>query len=109
MVHLQQNGWKVEDIVEVDRGELARLRAQSGIPAGSASCHTAFVGRFVIEGHVPSAVIERLVREDPPGVVGLVVPGMPPGSPGMEGMAPEPYTVFALGTDGALTAFAEVP
>ena len=109
MVHLQDSGFQIEDIVEVDRSALTRLRADAGIPRDAASCHTAFVDRFVIEGHVPGATIARLIEEDPPGVAGLVVPGMPAGSPGMESASPQPYTVFALHEDGSRTAFEEIP
>ena len=108
MVHLQDNGWEIDDIAEVDRAELRALRERSGVPRDSASCHTAFVGRFVIEGHVPASTIRRLVDEDPPGIVGLIVPGMPLGSPGMESPHPQPYTVMALHDDGTMTAYEEV-
>ena len=62
---------------------LQRLTAEAGIPAKLASCHTAKIGGYVIEGHVPATDIERLVAEKPEAI-GLTVPGMPQGSPGME-------------------------
>ena len=88
--------------------ELATLRERSGVPTEAASCHTAFVARFVIEGHVPAPTIRRLIEEDPEDVLGLVVPGMPAGSPGMESAHPEPYTVMAIAADGSLSPYEEI-
>lgn len=79
-------------------------RARLGIPASLASCHTARVGGYALEGHVPVAEIRRLLRERPPAV-GLAVPGMPIGSPGMDGPAykgrRDPYDVLLVATDGS--------
>ena len=71
-------------------------------------CHTALIGGYVIEGHVPMKEIERLLRERP-DAKGLSVPGMPMGSPGMEapGNIPEPYTVFLMKTDGSSEVYAK--
>jgi len=68
------------------------------VPAELASCHTAEVGGYVVEGHVPAAAIRRLLAERP-DATGLAVPGMPAGSPGMDfpGVDPEPYEVFLFG------------
>lgn len=93
----------------MDHAGLASVRSKAGVPRDAASCHTAFVGRFVVEGHVPASTLRRLVEEDPPDVVGLVVPGMPHGSPGMESSSPQAYTVLAIGTDGSLRPFEEIP
>jgi hypothetical protein len=70
-----------------------------------AACHTALVGGYVVEGHVPAADVRRLLRERP-DIAGLTVPGMPIGSPGMEGPRPEPYEVLAFGSRG-VSVFAE--
>ncbi|MGZ5339751.1 MAG: DUF411 domain-containing protein, partial [Thermoleophilaceae bacterium] len=72
-----------------------------GVPAALASCHTAEVGGYVIEGHVPAAEIERLLTERPQAA-GLAAPGMPVGSPGMEvpGMAPDSYDLVLFGPSG---------
>jgi len=90
----------------VDRRTHQAIRAQAGVPANAQSCHTAFVGDYVIEGHVPADVIKRLLHERPARVTGLVVPGMPPGSPGMEGLRSVRYVVNALHEDGSTTAYA---
>jgi hypothetical protein len=77
------------------------------VPRALQSCHTAVVERYVIEGHVPADVIDRLLRERP-SVVGLAVPGMPIGSPGMEapGQASERYQVLAFDQKGRTTVYA---
>ena len=74
------------------------------IPAQARSCHTALVGGYVIEGHVPVADIQRLLKEKP-AIAGLAVPGMPIGSPGMEGPNPRPYDVLAFDKAGKTTVF----
>ncbi len=80
---------------------------QLGVPNDLASCHTATVDRFVIEGHVPSADIKRLLSEKPVAR-GLAVAGMPIGSPGMEveGQPAEAYTVWLFEASGRRTPFA---
>ena len=80
---------------------LAPLKARLKIPSRLASCHTAEIGGYVIEGHVPAAAIRRLLLERP-RAIGLAVPGMPVGSPGMEvsGTADEPYEVMLFGSSG---------
>jgi hypothetical protein len=77
------------------------------VPAALQSCHTGVVDGYVIEGHVPADLIDRLLRDRPP-VVGLVVPGMPVGSPGMEaaGQKPERYQVLAFDRKGQTTLYA---
>jgi len=83
------------------------VKARAGVPDALRSCHTAFVDGFVLEGHVPADVVERLLRERP-SVIGLAVPGMPMGSPGMEGPDPEPYDVIAFDRSGASRIFQAV-
>ncbi|HEV2747848.1 MAG TPA: DUF411 domain-containing protein [Allosphingosinicella sp.] len=68
----------------VDDPDMAAVKRRLGVPAALGSCHSALVGGYAIEGHVPFAPIRRLLRERPRGVKGLAVPGMPRGSPGME-------------------------
>jgi len=77
------------------------------VPRALQSCHTAVVEGYVIEGHVPADLVDRLLRERP-SVVGLAVPGMPVGSPGMEapGQAPERYQVLAFDQKGRTTVYA---
>jgi hypothetical protein len=91
---------------DVSRGELVAHKQRLGLQPDLTSCHTAVVDGYVIEGHVPAADIRRLLRERPP-VVGLAVPGMPVGSPGMEvGDRVDPYAVLAFEADGDRRVFA---
>ena len=84
--------------------DLAPLKARLRIPKGLASCHTAEIDGYVIEGHVPAPAIKRLLSERP-RAIGLAVPGMPVGSPGMEvsGVPDEPYEVVLFGPSGDRT------
>lgn len=84
----------VRDVSDADA-----VAAAQGVPPALRSCHTALVGGYVIEGHVPADQIERLLRERP-AVRGIAVPGMPQGSPGMEGPNPQPYDVLSFDQDG---------
>lgn len=99
--HLQQAGFSVT--VE-PRADLDELRSHLGVPANYAGCHTAVTRGYVIEGHVPAADIQRLLIEHP-AARGLAVPGMPVGSPGMEGPNSQPYEVSLLHTDGTANVF----
>jgi hypothetical protein len=102
--HLRSNGFTVTERNETD---LAPVRRRHGVPSALESCHTALVDGYVIEGHVPADLIDRLLRERPK-VAGLAVPGMPVGSPGMEspGQKPERYQVLTFDTGGRTTVFA---
>lgn len=96
--HLEANGFTVRSH---DTGNLAQHKQRLGIPAGYQSCHTAEVGGYVIEGHVPAGDIKRLLK-DKPQARGLTVPGMPVGSPGMEqGSHKDAYEVILLDKNGA--------
>ena len=90
-----------------ERADLTPVKQQYGVDATLESCHTAIVDGYVIEGHVPAKEIQRLVAERPP-IVGLAVPGMPVGSPGMEmaGYAADPYDVIAFEQSGKQQVFA---
>jgi hypothetical protein len=104
--HLEANGFTVK-VNAVDSSALASLKRQAGIGDKLASCHTAKIDGYVIEGHVPGTDIKRLVAEHP-DAIGLTVPGMPLGSPGMEqGMEFEPYDVLLIKKDGATEVFAK--
>lgn len=80
--HLKSAGFNVS-FIDMPQTELDKLKAKRGVPASVHSCHTALLGRYVLEGHIPASEVKRLLREKP-DVVGIAVPGMPPGSPGME-------------------------
>lgn len=105
--HVEKAGFSVE-LNYVDDDELKELKEEHGLGPGTAisACHTAFVGGYVIEGHVPAEQIKALLTEEPE-VKGLVVPGMPMGSPGMDmGEHKEDYEVLAFDEDGDTYTFA---
>lgn len=103
--HLEASGL-VADVEDVD--DVQPLKMQFGVPAELASCHTAKIGGYFIEGHVPVDAIKRLLAEKP-DIAGLAVPGMPIGSPGMEmpGRAAEAYEVFAVDRSGRTSVFSQ--
>lgn len=86
---------------------LDAVKDQHSVPPNLRSCHTALVGDYVVEGHVPAETIMRLLKEKP-DVKGLGVPGMPVGSPGMEGPNPQPYVVYSYGRDGRTQVYQQV-
>jgi hypothetical protein len=103
--HLEANGFTVK-VNDADRSTLDRIKRQAGIGEKLAACHTGKIGPYFIEGHVPAPDIKRLVSEAP-DAVGLTVPGMPIGSPGMEqGTETEPYDVLLIKKDGSTEVFA---
>jgi hypothetical protein len=90
-----------------DRSDMDALKDSLGVPKALRSCHTAVAGRYAIEGHVPAADVQRLIATAPRGVVGLAVPQMPVGSPGMEsGGRVDRYDVIAFAADGSTKLFA---
>lgn len=102
--HLRDAGFAVE-VREAE--DLTPVKARLGVPYGKGSCHTAEIGGYLVEGHVPADDIKRLLRERPQAR-GLVLPGMPMGSPGMEmpDGSVQPYTVELVTPDGDTVAYA---
>ncbi len=103
--HMQQAGFEVE-VRNTDN--LNPIKERLGVPLGKGSCHTAEVGGYFVEGHIPAEDVKRLLAEKP-DAKGLVVPGMPAGSPGMDlpdGRV-QPYVVELVGADGSTEAFAQ--
>lgn len=100
--HLENAGFTVEE--KPIRG-MMELKQSYGVPARFESCHTAIIGDYFVEGHVPVEDIQRLLREKPEAL-GLTVPGMPEGSPGMEGPNPESYDVYLVAKDGSTSVYA---
>ena len=85
-----------------------KLPEHRGVPASLLSCHTAKIGPYLVEGHVPAAAIRRLLREKPNNVAGIGVAGMPAGSPGMESPNPVAYDVIAWRPSGETFVFAKI-
>ncbi|MEM7415262.1 MAG: DUF411 domain-containing protein [Gemmatimonadota bacterium] len=102
--HMRQAGFTVD---ARDVRDLMTVKMDGGVPPQMSSCHTALVDGYVVEGHVPAEHVARLLAERPE-VAGIAVPGMPIGSPGMEGRNPEPYQVLSFTHDGEAAVFAEV-
>ena len=100
--HLQKNGFKV---ILHDVDDVPAARKKLGMPNRYGSCHTARVGEYLVEGHVPAADIKQLLKIHPKAL-GLAVPSMPPGSPGMEGERSVPYDTLLVTQDGKATVFA---
>ena len=94
--HLQKAGFPTKVL---DSTDLDAVKTRLGVPDDLAACHTAEVSGYVIEGHVPAIAVKRLLAEKPEAI-GLAVPGMPIGSPGMEGGSPEKYEVVLFGPSG---------
>ena len=102
--HLEEHGFATR-VTNVE--DLSSFKAAQDVPGRLQSCHTATVDGYVIEGHVPASDVQRLLKERP-AVRGLAVPGMPIGSPGMEGppnVKPTPYDVLAFDAKGQIQIF----
>ena len=100
--HMKDAGFTV---VSVDTSDMNAVKHTHGVSGDIGSCHTALVGGYVLEGHVPAADVKRLLAERP-AIVGLAVPGMPVGSPGMEGVYKQKYDVVAFDRTGGRSVFA---
>lgn len=102
--HMKKHQFKVTDIVSDD---MNAVKNKYGVPSKLASCHTAVINGYVIEGHVPAGDIKELIKTTP-DVVGLSVPGMPMGTPGMEmGGRKDPFDVIAFDKEGKQKKFKE--
>lgn len=101
--YMQGSGYSVEI---VSTQNLNAVKAEWGIPQNMGACHTAVIGDYVVEGHVPADDIMRMLREKP-DAQGLVVPGMPASSPGMNTALNEPYKSYLLNNDGSTEVYAQ--
>lgn len=102
--YLRANGFAVTVRATVDMGA---VKARVGVPRPLASCHTAAASNYVIEGHIPTSAIGRLLKGKP-SIAGIAVPGMPQGSPGMEGPSPVTYDVLAFDRIGMTTFYEQI-
>ena len=101
MGHLRDNGFEVA-LIEVD--DITAVQEERGVPSEFRGCHTAQVGGYIVEGHVPADLLMRFLKEDA-GLAGITVPGMPLGPPGMEGPGPSPYDVLTFDREGKSTIY----
>ncbi|WP_246727100.1 DUF411 domain-containing protein [Antarcticirhabdus aurantiaca] len=104
--HLEEAGFEVTN-ENLAMADLYAKKTGAGLKPGQTSCHTGFVGGYVVEGHVPATQVKRLLAEKP-DAVGITVPDMPAGSPGM-GESDEPYEVLLVARDGSTSVFARYP
>ncbi|MDJ0591785.1 MAG: DUF411 domain-containing protein [Pleurocapsa sp. MO_226.B13] len=103
--HALKHGFQIKD---VKTEEMEALKQQHNIPSELASCHTTIIDGYVMEGHIPADDIKRFLTEKPDNIVGLVVPGMPIGTPGMEAKEIEqPFQVLAFNDRGEVEVFRE--
>ncbi|NIO42895.1 MAG: hypothetical protein GTO41_23710 [Burkholderiales bacterium] len=103
--HMANSGYRVKEI-NLDQRELASIKARYGVPQSLMSCHTAVIGDYFVEGHIPSKVIDRLLTEKPP-IDGIAMAGMPSGSPGMPGPKNEVWKIYSL-KDGKVSKYQEL-
>jgi hypothetical protein len=106
IAYMQASGFRTK-VIEVESA--APMRRRLGLDDKYGSCHTAVVGGYVLEGHVPAREVKRLLQEKPKGAVGIAVPGMPLGSPGMDGPVYEgtktPHDVLLVMRDGSASVY----
>lgn len=103
--HMKANGFDVQ-AMDVSSADVRAVSKAAGLKDEDTSCHTAKIGTYTVEGHVPADDIKRMLKEKP-AIAGLSAPGMPQGSPGMEQGVKEPYDVIAYKKDGTSTVFAK--
>ena len=102
--HMRTHGFKVKEVATTQMGQ---VKGEAGVPQALGSCHTARVGGYVVEGHVPAADVRRMLTEKP-AIAGISAPGMPMGSPGMEGPYPaERYDVVSFDAQGRRAVFSK--
>ena len=103
--HMKSSGFDVQ-AMDVSSADVRAVSKAAGLKDEDTSCHTAKIGNYVVEGHVPADDITRMLKEKP-AIAGLSAPGMPQGSPGMEQGVKEPYDVIAFKKDGTSTVYAK--
>lgn len=103
--HLKASGFDVQ-AMDVSSADVRAVSKAAGLKDDDTSCHTAKIGNYVVEGHVPADDIKRMLKEKP-AIAGIAAPGMPQGSPGMEQGSKEPYDVVAFTKDGKTTVYAK--
>ena len=102
--YLRKHGFTVTVKASNDLAEISR---KAGIPPELEGCHTTFIGDYVVDGHVPVEVINKLLSEHPQ-IKGITLPGMPAGSPGMTGRKSGPFSIYAVGQDGKAAVYATI-
>ena len=101
--HMQDNGFRIDSKIDA---QMPETKDKLGVPGSLRSCHTARIGSYLFEGHVPADLVKKVLR-DKPAIAGLAVPGMPLGSPGMEGPTRQPYQALTFDRQGRTTVYAQ--
>ena len=101
--HMQANGF---DVKAINVDDIDKVKRERGVPADAASCHTAIVNGYIVEGHVPADAVMKVLKEKP-AIAGIAVPGMPMGSPGMEvsGGQKEAFNIVAFDKAGKTSIY----
>ena len=97
--HMQNNGINLE-IVPSEK--MNQIRSELGVPDDARGCHTSIIDGLIVEGHVPADLVVKILKERPEGIIGISVPGMPMGSPGMEGVYKDDYAVILFDSKGEI-------
>ena len=97
--HMQMNGMSIEI---VQSQNMSQIRNELGVPKEARGCHTSIIDGIIVEGHVPADLVLKILKERPEGIIGIAVPGMPVGSPGMEGGYKEDYAVMVFNSKGKM-------
>ena len=95
--HMQMNGMSIEI---VQSQNMSQIRNELGVPKEARGCHTSIIDGIIVEGHVPADLVHKVLKERPEGMIGIAVPSMPVGSPGMEGGYKEDYAVMVFDSKG---------
>lgn len=99
--HMKRQGF---DVDVVQQNNISGVKQTLGVPETLKSCHTSVIGDYVVEGHIPEEVIEKLLVEKP-DVLGIALPDMPNGSPGMPGIKKEPFVIYSFDNDGSISEY----
>jgi len=103
VAYLRREGFDVE-VIEVSNKEMADTKQLHGVPGNMSSCHTAVMGDYVVEGHIPAKAITKLASERP-AIRGIAMPGMPAGSPGMPGTKNGSFSIYGIDDSGNTSLF----
>ena len=97
--HMQMNGMHLEILPSQ---KMNQIRNKLGVPKEARGCHTSIIDGIIVEGHVPADLVHKVLKERPEGMIGIAVPSMPVGSPGMEGGYKEDYAVMVFDSNGKI-------
>ena len=100
--HMQMNGMSIEI---VQSQNMSQIRNELGVPKEARGCHTSIIDGIIVECHVPADLVHKVLKERPEGMIGIAVPGMPMGSPGMEGPYKDEYAVVVFDSNGKIHFF----